>query len=102
MNKSDGELTRKRMMGFWWLFVVCFFNTVPLFIISILANLDSVRLIDAPGIEEYSHKYSSGSTFLSLTDGLMHRLTPLLSSPVFCRLLSQVFLDSSYRSSCVG
>lgn len=42
MNKSDGELARKRMVGFWLLALVCFFNTVPLFVISVLANLDSV------------------------------------------------------------
>ncbi|KAJ7828540.1 hypothetical protein B0H14DRAFT_3088215 [Mycena olivaceomarginata] len=39
MTKSDGEIARKRMMGFIWLAVVCFFNTIPLFAISILANL---------------------------------------------------------------
>ncbi|KAJ6611276.1 hypothetical protein B0H10DRAFT_2224151 [Mycena sp. CBHHK59/15] len=42
MNKSDAEIARKRMMGFIWLAVVCFFNTVPLFVISILANLSSL------------------------------------------------------------
>ncbi|KAJ7188676.1 hypothetical protein C8R46DRAFT_27864 [Mycena filopes] len=44
MNKSDGELARKRMMGFIWLAVVCFFNTVPLLIISVLANLASLTV----------------------------------------------------------
>lgn len=44
MNKSDAELARKRLVGFWWLVLVCFFNTVPLFIISILSNLDSIRV----------------------------------------------------------
>lgn len=42
MNKSDAEIARKRTMGFVWLAVVCFFNTIPLFVISILANLASV------------------------------------------------------------
>jgi hypothetical protein len=42
MNKSDFELFRKKIIGFAWLAAVCFFNTVPLFIISILANLDTV------------------------------------------------------------
>jgi len=42
MNRSDAELAHKRLLGFVWLLVVCFFNTVPLFIISVLANLDSV------------------------------------------------------------
>jgi hypothetical protein len=45
MNKTDSEIARKRMMGFIWLGVVCFFNTIPLFVISILANLSSVRCI---------------------------------------------------------
>lgn len=42
MNKADGEIARKRMLGFVFLALVCFFNTVPLLIISFLANLDAV------------------------------------------------------------
>ena len=45
MNRSDAELAHKRLLGFVWLLAVCFFNTVPLFIISVLANLDSVRCL---------------------------------------------------------
>jgi len=45
MNRSDAELAHKRLLGFLWLVTVCFFNTVPLFIISVLANLDSVRCL---------------------------------------------------------
>jgi len=44
MNKSNFELARKKVIGFAWLAAVCFFNTIPLFIISILANLDTVCL----------------------------------------------------------
>ncbi|KAL0072477.1 hypothetical protein AAF712_000240 [Marasmius tenuissimus] len=40
MSKTSGELRSKRTIGFVWLILVCFFNTVPLFIISILANLN--------------------------------------------------------------
>uniref|UniRef100_A0A8H7Y363 DUF221-domain-containing protein n=1 Tax=Psilocybe cubensis TaxID=181762 RepID=A0A8H7Y363_PSICU len=43
MNKTDVELARNRTIGFAWLVAVCFFNTVPLLIISVLANLDSMR-----------------------------------------------------------
>lgn len=42
MNKSDAELAHKRLIGIIWLVTVCFFNTVPLLVISFLANLDSV------------------------------------------------------------
>jgi hypothetical protein len=43
MDKTDTELAHKRLLGFVWLSLVCFFNTAPLFLISVLANLDSVR-----------------------------------------------------------
>jgi len=43
MNKTDTELFRKRTIGFFYLALVCFFNTVPLFVLSVLANLTSVR-----------------------------------------------------------
>lgn len=43
MNKTDFELARKKIIGFAWLVFVSFFNTVPLFIISLLANLDTLR-----------------------------------------------------------
>ena len=54
MNRSAGELARKRLLGNLWLVVVCFFNTVPLFIISVLANLDSVRYLDS-GHDSFPH-----------------------------------------------
>lgn len=53
MNKTDGELARKKTIGFLWLCLVCFFNTVPLFIISILANLDSVQSTRTVTVESY-------------------------------------------------
>ena len=43
MNKSPGELFRKRTTGWFLLSVIAFLNTVPLFVLSILANLSSVR-----------------------------------------------------------
>jgi calcium permeable stress-gated cation channel len=43
MNKSPAEIRTKRIIGFLWLCLVCFFNTVPLFIISILANLNQIK-----------------------------------------------------------
>jgi len=43
MNNSDVELARKRMLGWLWLFLVCFVNTAPLLVISFLANLDAMR-----------------------------------------------------------
>ena len=56
MRLSDGEVTRKKIHGFLWLAFVCFVNTVPLLIISILANLSSVSVF-------ITHKYISSQLF---------------------------------------
>ncbi|OAX42791.1 DUF221-domain-containing protein [Rhizopogon vinicolor AM-OR11-026] len=42
LNKTSSEIIRNRIIGALLLVVVCFFNTIPLFIISILANLTSI------------------------------------------------------------
>lgn len=39
---SDSTRARQQLMGWLWLALVCFFNTVPLLIVSLLANLSSV------------------------------------------------------------
>ncbi|KAG1739129.1 uncharacterized protein EDB91DRAFT_1136016 [Suillus paluster] len=41
-NKTTSEIVRNKLIGALFLVVVCFFNTIPLFIISILANLSSI------------------------------------------------------------
>jgi len=43
MHKTPSEIRAKRTIGFLWLALVCFFNTVPLFVISVLANLDQIK-----------------------------------------------------------
>ena len=51
LNLSASELAGKRMMGWVYLVLVAFFNTIPLFILSILANLSSV------GTSHYRNKF---------------------------------------------
>lgn len=41
---GDAALASKKTMGWVYLAVVCFFNTIPLLVVSFLANLASVRL----------------------------------------------------------
>ncbi|EAU91270.2 hypothetical protein CC1G_06905 [Coprinopsis cinerea okayama7 len=48
MNKTDGELARKKLIGVLWLVLVCFFNTLPLFVISALANMDAQWFESSP------------------------------------------------------
>ncbi|EGO00856.1 hypothetical protein SERLA73DRAFT_50768, partial [Serpula lacrymans var. lacrymans S7.3] len=56
---SPAEIFRNRVLGFLILALVCFFNTIPLFVISILANLASIAAF-VPFIESWS-KASPGS-----------------------------------------
>ncbi|VDC00357.1 unnamed protein product, partial [Peniophora sp. CBMAI 1063] len=42
MNRTPGEITSRRTMGWFWMVVVSFLNTVPLFVVSIVANLTSI------------------------------------------------------------
>jgi hypothetical protein len=46
LNLSSAEIAGKQTMGWIWLILAAFLNTLPLFIISILANLSSVRRHD--------------------------------------------------------
>jgi len=64
MNKSDGEIARKRTLGFWVLALVCFFNTVPLLIISFLANLESARSI-VPFLDDWGTASPKSFAFVS-------------------------------------
>ncbi|CAA7260544.1 unnamed protein product [Cyclocybe aegerita] len=64
MDNSEAELARNRLIGVFWLVGVCFFNTVPLFIISILANLDSIRVY-VPFLQSWFDKSPQSFAFLS-------------------------------------
>lgn len=88
MNKSSNEINRKRLIGFLWVALVCFFNTVPLFIISILANLDTVRL---SYLMKQTLRHSLTSACVSLDQRLRpfpgnmgHRLSRLLRGRFWC------------------
>ncbi|KAK7057559.1 DUF221-domain-containing protein [Favolaschia claudopus] len=88
MTKSDGEIARKKMMGFVWLAIVCFFNTIPLFAISILANLAAFT-----SYVDFLAKWQSASpTTFNIISGI---LPPAVSGifgfflPMIMRSLSQ-------------
>ncbi|PBK74192.1 DUF221-domain-containing protein [Armillaria solidipes] len=45
MNRSDAAITRRKLIGFLWMAVICFFSLIPVFFVSALANLDAVRYL---------------------------------------------------------
>ena len=64
LNQSSAALARKKTIGWSFLFAVCFFNTIPLFIISILANLASLTSF-VPFLQEWSDASPGSFTFIS-------------------------------------
>lgn len=90
MSKTSGELRSKRTIGFVWLILVCFFNTVPLFIISILANLNQIK--DYPQLKFLEDWFQSSPSTFAIVAGV---LPPAVSGifgfflPLIMRWLSQ-------------
>jgi hypothetical protein len=88
MNKSDGALMRDRILGFFYLTLVCFFNTAPLFIISVLANLTSLQSF-VPFIQSWDN---ASPVSFAIVSGI---LPPAVSGffgfflPIIVRWLSQ-------------
>lgn len=101
MDKTHGELMRKRFTGFLYLAIIAFFNTVPLFIISVLANLNSVSISHS-----YTFPINPRSSFKTQCLSLIHGpTTPQRHLPLYpvCSLLPfRVSLDSSFRGSFDG
>ncbi|THV05142.1 DUF221-domain-containing protein [Dendrothele bispora CBS 962.96] len=88
MNKSSGELRGKRTIGFLWLCLVCFFNTLPLFIISVLANLEQIKTY-VGFLERWSD--SSPSSFAIVSGVLPPTVSGIFGFflPIIMRWLSQ-------------
>ncbi|KAF8908044.1 hypothetical protein CPB85DRAFT_1310572 [Mucidula mucida] len=42
MNMTSGALSRRKLLGFFYLGVICFLSLIPMFLLSALANLDAV------------------------------------------------------------
>lgn len=64
MNRTNGEIARRKLIGTLWLILVCFFNTVPLFIISVLANLDGIRAF-VPFLDNWAQASPGTFSFIS-------------------------------------
>ncbi|KAH8828425.1 DUF221-domain-containing protein [Flagelloscypha sp. PMI_526] len=95
MDMTDLERTRKRLWGFIWLLVVCFLNTVPLLIISFLANLNNL----ADAVTFLGDWKASSKTTFNVVSGI---LPPAVSAafgyflPIIIRWLSQYMGDLTH------
>ncbi|KIK67510.1 hypothetical protein GYMLUDRAFT_37654 [Collybiopsis luxurians FD-317 M1] len=88
MDKTPAQIRTKRTIGFLWLCLVCFFNTVPLFIISVLANLDQIKFY-VPFLRSWAS--ASPSTFAVVSGVLPPAVSGIFGFflPVIMRWLSQ-------------
>ncbi|KAF8435022.1 hypothetical protein L210DRAFT_937871 [Boletus edulis BED1] len=97
LNLSTAELLRNRSIGLLLLVLVCFFNTIPLFAISVLANLSSISAY-VGFLSRWSH--ASPASF-AVVSGV---LPPAVSAsfgfflPIIMRWLTQ-FQGAQTRSS---
>ncbi|KAH9952686.1 DUF221-domain-containing protein [Russula dissimulans] len=64
LNNSPGELFRKKTTGWFLLSVIAFLNTVPLFVLSILANLSSIASF-VPFLENWAKSSPGSFNFIS-------------------------------------
>ncbi|KAH9889394.1 DUF221-domain-containing protein [Cubamyces lactineus] len=64
IGRTPSEIRRKQTIGWIWLIAVCFFNTVPLLVISILANLSSLTAF-VPFLQQWSDASPGSFTFIS-------------------------------------
>jgi len=88
MNRTDGEIARRKTIGTLWLILVCFFNTIPLLIISFLANLDAIRKW-VPFLEDWNK--ASAQTF-SIVSGVLPATVSAIFSfflPIIMRWLTR-------------
>ncbi|PCH35801.1 DUF221-domain-containing protein [Wolfiporia cocos MD-104 SS10] len=67
LSKTKAELARNSTLGWTFLVLVCFVNTIPLFIISVLANLASVCPLTAyvPFLDAWSKASPGTFTIIS-------------------------------------
>ncbi|KAI0062426.1 DUF221-domain-containing protein [Artomyces pyxidatus] len=88
LSKTPGEIMRKKTTGWFMLALVSFFNTVPLFLISVLANLSSLTSI-VPFLQSWQH--SSPKTFNFISGVLPPAVSALFGFflPITMRWLSQ-------------
>ncbi|EIW54410.1 DUF221-domain-containing protein [Trametes versicolor FP-101664 SS1] len=61
---TPAEIRRKQTIGWVWLVAVCFFNTAPLLVISLLANLSSLTAY-VPFLQSWSDASPGSFTFVS-------------------------------------
>ncbi|KDQ55248.1 hypothetical protein JAAARDRAFT_134456 [Jaapia argillacea MUCL 33604] len=67
ITKSPADVARLKMTGFIILAVICFFNTVPLFVISILANLTAIASF-VPFLQSWAN---DSPTFFAVVSGVL-------------------------------
>ncbi|KZT39324.1 DUF221-domain-containing protein [Sistotremastrum suecicum HHB10207 ss-3] len=88
LNQSDAAVARKKTLGWFWMAVVCFFNTVPLLAISILANIQSLTAW-VGFLDDWQQK--SGTTFAIVSGVLPPAVSAIFGYffPIIMRWLSQ-------------
>ncbi|KAJ6589821.1 hypothetical protein DFH09DRAFT_908778 [Mycena vulgaris] len=84
MTKSRRSLSCKRLIGFGWLSIICFFSLIPLLLVAALANLDGVT---AAGYLPFLQSWSGNS---SITFAIVSGVVPPVVSGIFTVFLPRI------------
>ncbi|KZT69635.1 DUF221-domain-containing protein [Daedalea quercina L-15889] len=95
LNKSTAEIARNRTIGWAFLVFVCFVNTIPLLVISVLANLASLTAY-VPFLESWS--VNSPGTFAVVSGVLPPAVSAIFgyALPIVMRWLTKYMGASTH------
>lgn len=100
ISKEPSEVVTKRSLGFVWIALVCFFNTVPLLLVSALANLGQLTIyIDFLGKWQRAGQWGDWTVNLAASSPLVELTSSSQSSPVYFPRSSPYSLATSSLSS---
>ncbi|ORX40793.1 hypothetical protein BD324DRAFT_575027 [Kockovaella imperatae] len=82
LRREPGQVASRTQFGFFIIGIVCFLNTIPLLVVSLLANLSSLTVF-VPFLESWSQAGQWGNWTFSLVSGVL----PSVISFIFGYLL---------------
>lgn len=101
ISKESGEVVTRRSMGFVYIAIVCFLNTLPLLVVSALANLGQLTIyVQFLGDWQRSGQWGDWTVSFSLVRCWIHAdMSSSQSYQVYYHQLLQSYSVISYLSS---
>ncbi|ORY28026.1 hypothetical protein BCR39DRAFT_576859 [Naematelia encephala] len=91
ISKEPAEISSRQAFGFVLIGIVCFFNTLPLLVVSLLANLTSLT-VWVPFLEKWKDAGNWGNWTFSIVSGVLPSIVSFLFGyflPIILRSISR-------------